>query len=82
MTAPGTVLVHDLWHDAWCWDDVRAALAERGIDSVAVELPLTGLAVDGRHPLGRTAVPVADHDCRGALGGGPPGQRGADPAAP
>jgi pimeloyl-ACP methyl ester carboxylesterase len=44
--APGAVLVHGLWHGAWCWDGVRAALAERGIDSLAVELPLTDLAAD------------------------------------
>jgi pimeloyl-ACP methyl ester carboxylesterase len=45
-TAPGAVLVHGLWHGAWSWDGVRAALADRGIDSVAVELPLTDLAAD------------------------------------
>jgi pimeloyl-ACP methyl ester carboxylesterase len=43
---PGAVLVHGLWHGAWCWDGVRAALAERGVDSLAVELPLTDLAAD------------------------------------
>jgi len=45
-TTAGAVLVHGLWHGAWAWDDVRAALAERGVDSVAVELPLTDLAAD------------------------------------
>jgi len=48
MTPPGAVLVHGLWHGAWCWDGVRAALAARGVDSVAVELPLTDLAGDVR----------------------------------
>jgi len=48
VTAPGAVLVHGLWHGAWCWDAVRAALDEQGVDSVAVELPLTDLAADAR----------------------------------
>jgi pimeloyl-ACP methyl ester carboxylesterase len=42
----GAVLVHGLWHGAWCWDAVRAALTDRRVDSVAVELPLTDLAAD------------------------------------
>ena len=46
MTAPGAVLVHGLWHGAWCWDAVREELTGRGVDSVAVELPLTDLAAD------------------------------------
>lgn len=46
MSAPGAVLVHGLWHGAWCWDGVRAALTARGVDSVAVELPLTDLPAD------------------------------------
>jgi pimeloyl-ACP methyl ester carboxylesterase len=48
MTAPGAVLVHGLWHGAWAWDDVRAALAALGVDSVAVDLPLTDLPADVR----------------------------------
>jgi pimeloyl-ACP methyl ester carboxylesterase len=48
MAAPGAVLVHGLWHGAWCWDGVRAALADRGVDSVAVDLPLRDLADDVR----------------------------------
>jgi pimeloyl-ACP methyl ester carboxylesterase len=48
MSAPGAVLVHGLWHGAWCWDGVRTALAERGIQSVAVDLPLHDLAADVR----------------------------------
>ena len=48
MTAAGAVLVHGLWHGAWCWDAVRAGLADRGIESVAVELPLTDLGADTR----------------------------------
>jgi pimeloyl-ACP methyl ester carboxylesterase len=46
MTPPLAVLVHGLWHGAWCWDAVRAGLAARGVDSLAVELPLTDLPAD------------------------------------
>jgi len=40
------VFVHGLWQGAWVWDEARAELAERGVDSQAVELPLTTLADD------------------------------------
>jgi pimeloyl-ACP methyl ester carboxylesterase len=66
------VLVHGLWHGAWCWDGVRAALADRGVDSVAVDLPLTDLADDVRvtrealDALGRPAVLVG-HSYGGAV---------------
>ncbi|MBB3084331.1 alpha/beta fold hydrolase [Geodermatophilus sabuli] len=71
-TNPGAVLVHGLWHGAWCWDAVRAALAERGVDSVAVDLPLTDLTADTRATLdalesfGRPAVLVG-HSYGGAV---------------
>lgn len=42
------VLVHGLWHGAWCWDGVRDELIARGVESVAVELPLTDLPADVR----------------------------------
>lgn len=72
MTAPGALLVHGLWHGAWCWDDVRAALLDRGVDSGAVELPLTDLATDVRvtrealDAFGRPAVLVG-HSYGGAV---------------
>ena len=72
MTAPAVVLVHGLWHGAWCWDAVRDALTERGIDSVAVELPLSDLAADTRATLdaleafGRPSVLVG-HSYGGAV---------------
>lgn len=40
------VFVHGLWHGAWAWDETRTLLAERGIASEAVHLPLTSLADD------------------------------------
>ncbi|ONH28051.1 alpha/beta fold hydrolase [Pseudofrankia asymbiotica] len=72
MTAPGAVLVHGLWHGAWCWDAVRSALDELEVDSVAVELPLTDLAADARatrdalRAFGRPAVLVG-HSYGGAV---------------
>src|SRR4051794_17671818 len=33
------VLVHGAWHGAWCFDPVLEALAARGVDAVAVDLP-------------------------------------------
>jgi pimeloyl-ACP methyl ester carboxylesterase len=69
---PGAVLVHGLWHGAWCWDAVRTALDARGVDSVAVDLPLTDLAADTRATLdaldrfGRPAVLVG-HSYGGAV---------------
>ena len=72
MTAAGAVLVHGLWHGAWSWDGVRAALAARGIESTALELPLTDLAADVRatrdalDAFGRPAVLVG-HSYGGAV---------------
>jgi pimeloyl-ACP methyl ester carboxylesterase len=43
------VLVHGAWHGAWCWERQVAALAERGLAAVAVDLPGHGAS---RLPLG------------------------------
>jgi pimeloyl-ACP methyl ester carboxylesterase len=40
------VFVHGLWHGSWAWDQTQAILGVRGIESYAVELPLTSLAAD------------------------------------
>ncbi|MFN3217178.1 MAG: alpha/beta fold hydrolase [Acidimicrobiales bacterium] len=40
------VLVHGAWHGAWCWESVQTGLRDRGIESIAVHLPFTGLADD------------------------------------
>jgi pimeloyl-ACP methyl ester carboxylesterase len=37
------LLVHGMWHGAWCWADVRARLSR---PSVAVDLPMRSLAED------------------------------------
>ncbi len=46
VTVGDVVLVHGAFHGAWCWNGVVAELAERGLDSVAVELPLTSFSDD------------------------------------
>jgi pimeloyl-ACP methyl ester carboxylesterase len=72
MNSVGAVLVHGLWHGGWCWDAVRGALGDRGIDSTAVELPLTDLAADvaatreALDAFGRPAVLVG-HSYGGAV---------------
>lgn len=33
------VLVHGAWHGAWCWERVVAGLTERGVPTLAVDLP-------------------------------------------
>ncbi len=40
------VLVHGAFHGAWCWEALVPELAARGIDTVTVDLPLTGLDDD------------------------------------
>ena len=47
MTAPATaVFVHGGWHDGWSWHLVRALLDQRGVPSVALDLPMTTLDAD------------------------------------
>jgi pimeloyl-ACP methyl ester carboxylesterase len=36
------LLVHGAWHGAWCWEPVLAALAERDIEALAIDLPGRG----------------------------------------
>jgi pimeloyl-ACP methyl ester carboxylesterase len=43
---PAVVLVHGLWHDAWCWERVVPELETAGFDVTAVHLPLTTLDDD------------------------------------
>lgn len=54
---PATVvLVHGACHGAWCWDKVVAGLSDRGVPSVAVDLPGHG---ESREPLGDLAADAA-----------------------
>lgn len=36
---PQFVFVHGAWHSGWCWSPVIDALADRGVEGVAVDLP-------------------------------------------
>ncbi|MGD8150290.1 alpha/beta hydrolase [Ornithinimicrobium sp. Y1694] len=54
--AAHVILVPGFWLGAWAWDEVRAHLRERGVDSVALTLP--GLEPD--HP-DRGSVRLEDH---------------------
>jgi pimeloyl-ACP methyl ester carboxylesterase len=63
------VLVHGAWHGAWCFDPVLDALAARGVEAVAVDLPGHG---DDVGPLGdlhtdaarvREVLDGLDDDC-------------------
>jgi pimeloyl-ACP methyl ester carboxylesterase len=38
-TVPTVLLVHGAWHGAWCWAAVQAGFTDRGIPSLAVDLP-------------------------------------------
>lgn len=42
---PLVVLVHGAWHGAWCWAALQACLDERGIPSLAIDLPGHGASV-------------------------------------
>lgn len=41
MTDPPSpvILVHGAWHGPWCWERVEALLCERGIETLAIDLP-------------------------------------------
>lgn len=39
MSPRHVVLVHGAWHGAWCWAALQAELENRGIASLAVDLP-------------------------------------------
>jgi pimeloyl-ACP methyl ester carboxylesterase len=51
------VLVHGAWHGAWCWSHVQAGLTDRGIASVALDLPGHGVSP---LPLGDLYVDAAE----------------------
>ncbi|RMH04057.1 MAG: alpha/beta fold hydrolase [Planctomycetota bacterium] len=47
---PPVLLVHGMWHGAWCWREWQIQLAERGWESHAFSLPGHGGSAPGRHP--------------------------------
>ena len=50
-------LVHGALHGPWCWDGVVTGLRDRGVETVAPELPFTGFRDDVA--TARTAIEVA-----------------------
>jgi pimeloyl-ACP methyl ester carboxylesterase len=48
------VLVHGMWHGAWCWDRVIPELRARGHEAIAIDLPGHGARVAER-PTGLAA---------------------------
>ena len=46
MTTPTLVLIHGVMHGPWCFDLLRQPLSDRGISTIAPELPLETLAGD------------------------------------
>ena len=66
------LLVHGLWMGSWCWDAVRGRLAQAGVPSSAVDLPLRALEEDVatvRAALDAVAAPVVlvGHSYGGAV---------------
>ncbi len=75
------VLVHGAWHGAWCWAPLQAELDQRGIASIAIDLPghgasalpLGGLQHDAAHVtatldhLGFDDIVLVGHSYGGAV---------------
>ena len=53
------VLVHGAWHGAWCWSALQAELDQRGIASIAVDLPGHGASTAPLGDLHGDAAAVA-----------------------
>ncbi len=66
------VLVHGAWHGGWCWAGLQARLDERGIASLAIDLPGHGAStadLTGLH--GDAAAVSATLDVLASRGAGP-----------
>lgn len=57
---PLVVLVHGAWHGAWCWSALQSRLDDRGIASVAIDLPGHGVSTLPLGDLHGDAQHVAD----------------------
>jgi pimeloyl-ACP methyl ester carboxylesterase len=53
------VLVHGAWHGAWCWSALQADLDQRGIPSLAIDLPGHGASTEPLGDLHGDAAAVA-----------------------
>jgi pimeloyl-ACP methyl ester carboxylesterase len=58
--SPLVVLVHGAWHGAWCWSALQSRLDDRGIASVAIDLPGHGVSTLPLGDLHGDAQHVAD----------------------
>lgn len=72
LTVPTVVLVHAAWTDASSWNKVIPPLQRKGIQVVAVQIPLTSLSDDTatvRKTLKRVSGPVVlvGHSYGGAV---------------
>jgi pimeloyl-ACP methyl ester carboxylesterase len=47
------LLIHGAWHGAWCWDRLIPALAARGRQAVAIDLPAGG---EDQTPIGEVTL--------------------------
>ncbi|MDG1265550.1 MAG: alpha/beta hydrolase [Ilumatobacter sp.] len=58
------VFVHGAWHGAWCWSALQAELDQRGIASLAVDLPGHGTSappIGGLHDDAAAVTSLLDH---------------------
>jgi len=58
------VLVHGAWHGAWCWSALQAELDQRGIASLAIDLPGHGASsapIGGLHDDAAAVTSLLDH---------------------
>jgi pimeloyl-ACP methyl ester carboxylesterase len=53
------VLVHGAWHGAWCWSALQAEFDQRGIPSLAIDLPGHGASTEPLGDLHGDAAAVA-----------------------
>ncbi len=59
-SCPLVVLVHGAWHGAWCWSALQSRLDDRGIASMAIDLPGHGASTLPLGDLHGDAQHVAD----------------------
>jgi pimeloyl-ACP methyl ester carboxylesterase len=72
LTVPSVVLVHAAWADASSWNKVIPSLQRKGMQVLAVQIPLTSLSDDAatvRRTLKRVSGPVVlvGHSYGGAV---------------
>jgi pimeloyl-ACP methyl ester carboxylesterase len=60
LELPLVILVHGAWHGAWSWAPLQAKLDERGIPSLALDLPGHGVSTLAHTDLYGDARHVAD----------------------